>query len=364
MSKSASIIYLDKYLKDHKDDHLNFRDEVTWNASTGSMKFDAELGGKGFAPGAYKINGASYSGKSNCILQCTNNALKSVPNAKALWVKAEGRLSEEDKKRSGVNFVYSADEWKEGTCFVFETNIFERAIDLIFGLIHNNPEEIRYIICIDSVDCLIRKDDLHKEAAESEKVGAAGLLTSTMFKKINGHLNKLGHCLFMINQQRANVKVNQFEPNNQNETVGKGGANAPIHAANQVWNFKGRWKSAEITEDGSSNGEVIGHYCKLSISKGVNETIDVPVEYPIRHGRTNGKSVWVEREIIDLLLQWGFLEKKGSWINSDEVLTKFLGEEIKLQGISNLYAMLENDEKLTEKLKGFCKKEILEVDDI
>lgn len=359
MSKDSSIQLLDKYLKDNKDDHLNFEEEVVWHASTGSMKFDAELGGKGFSTGATKVNGASKAGKSHCVASCMFNALKTVNKSKGLWIKAEGRLSEEDKERMGIKFVFNAKDWTEGTCFVYETNIFESAIDLIFKLIHNNPEKFRYIMVVDSMNHLIRREDLHKGAEESSKVAAAGLLTSTMFQKINLHLNKLGHALFMINQQRAAPKINQFEANNQNENIGGGGANAPIHAANNIWNFKGRWKNADITDDGTKNGDVIGHYCKLTVSKGVGEVIEVPVEYPVHHGRKGGTSVWLEREIIDLLIQWGFLEKRGSWINSDEQLTQYLGSEIKLQGIGSLYSLLEGDEELTKKLKMFCQNEIL-----
>lgn len=351
----ASQKQLDAFLKKHESDHLNYEETVNWKCSTGSLLFDSELGG-GYKPGAYKVNGASFAGKTHCILNCIKNALETIPNSKGLWIDAEGRLDEDVKKRAGLNFVYSSSEWEVGTCFVFQTNIFEAAIDLINDLVKNNIDDYRFIMGIDSMDCLIRRDDSSKKAEEAAKVGAAGLLTSLMFKKANLVLNKKGHCLFMLNQLRSSIDVNQYAPKDQNASVGGGGTNAPVHAANQVWNFLGRTKTSTIFD----GDKAVGHYCRIKISKGVKERTDVTINYPVVYGRVGGNSVWKEYEIVDLLLQWGFLEKKGSWINSDEDLNKYLQEEIKMQGISNMYKRLEDDKDLCNKLEIFCKENIFD----
>ncbi len=182
--KDTSKDLLSKYLKENKADHLNYDETIKWTCSTGSLIFDAELGG-GYKPGAYKVAGASFGGKSHEVASCLLNGLKKIPNAKGLWVKAEGRLDEEIQERSGVKFVFSAEEWEVGTCFVFETNIFEASIDLINKLIRENPNNYRYFMVIDSVDGLIHRADMIKESDKSEQIGAAGLLTSVMFKKAN-----------------------------------------------------------------------------------------------------------------------------------------------------------------------------------
>lgn len=342
--KDASKDLLSKYLKDNKDDHLNFEETVKWTCSTGSLIMDAELGG-GFKPGAYKVIGASYSGKSHNVANCVFNALNTVPNSKGLWIKAEGRLDDEIQARSGVKFVFSAEEWEVGTCFVLETNIFETAIDLINQLIRSNPNGYRYFITIDSVDGLIRRDDAVKEAGESEKVGAAGLLMSVLFKKANLVLNKKGHCLFMINQIRAKIDVNQYAPKDQNKSVGGGGSNSSTHSANQVWNFQGRTKSNDIEE----GGDVVGHYCIIDLSKGVKERTDIRVKYPVKHGRTGGKSVWVEQELTDLLLSWGFVDKSGAWIKFSE---EFQDELKKVNGAKFVPQTLQGTAKLREWLEG------------
>lgn len=348
----SSIARLDQYLKKNKADHLNFEEQVNWQASTGTLKLDSELGG-GYGPGAYKINGASFSGKTNCILQCVKNALNTVENSKGLWVKAEGRLDEEVKERSGVKFVFKAEDWVVGTCFVLETNIFELVTDLINNLVKENEEDFRYIMAIDSMDGLIRRDDMEKEAKDGERVGGAGLLTSVMFKKVNLVLNKKGHVLFMIHQLRAKIETNQYAPKDQNKSVGGGGANASVHSANQVWNFKGRTKSANIEE----KGKVVGHQCVIDLSKGVKEKIDIRVEFPIKHGRKNGTSVWREYEIADLLIQWELVTKKGSWLAfTSELIEELKGagfdidDTFQIQGDAKLKDWLEENLEITDYL--------------
>lgn len=308
---------------------------------------------------------------TNCVLQCVKNALETIPNSKGLWVKAEGRLDQEVQDRSGVKFVYKAEEWQVGTCFVLETNIFELVTDLINNLIKNNPSEIRYVMGIDSMDGLIRRADMEKDAEEGERVGGGALLTSVMFKKANLVLNKKGHVLFMIHQIRAKIETNQYAPKDQNKSVGGGGANSGVHSSNQVWNFRGRTKQVNIEE----KGKVVGHYCVVDLTKGVKEQIDIRVQYPVRHGRKGGKSVWLEYEISNLLVKWELVEKAGSWLKfekdfilelrsqgfsvGEEKINKETSEKIyefSVQGDAKLKDWLEENPAITDFLyKKFLK---------
>ncbi len=357
--KDASKSLVSSYFKKHKEDHLNFDETVSWKASTGSLLFDAELGG-GFSAGGIKVAGASFAGKTNCVLTCVKNALDTVENSKGLWFKAEGRLDQEVMDRCGAKFVFDPEEWEVGTLLVVESNVYEFIINLINDLVKNNPNQFRYIMAIDSADALIRRDDEKKEAEEGEKVGAGGLLMSLMFKKAGLVLNKKGHCLFILAQLRAKVETNQYAPKDQNKSVGGGGSNALTHGVNQVWNFQGRTKGRNI-QDGD---KVIGHKCAIILSKGVKERFDVLVEYPVKHGQTNGHSVWTEMEIIDLLLSWEFFTKSGAWFTVEPELLSYirqLGFEFpeKIQGIASIYALLEGNKELTNHLKKFVEEHIL-----
>lgn len=348
--KDTSINMLDAYLKKNKKDHLNFEKEVKWRVSTGSLLFDAEQGG-GFTAGAYKVAGPSFSGKTHFTLGCIKSGLESIPKSKGLWIIPEGRLDDEVKERVGVKFVYSAEEWDYGTCFVLETNVYEVAFGLINDCVKNNPDENVYLMGIDSIDCLLRRDDVEKGFEDSEKVAAGGTLSSALFKRINGILNKKGHALFILDQIRASPKISKFEKSNPNDHVGKGGANATIHAANQIWYFSSRSKSIDIVEGTTT----VGHYCRIGVCKGLKERTDILIEFPIKHGRKGGNSIWKEYEICDLLIQWEMIEKRGSWIYFTEELISELKsagfeieDEFKIQGDVKLKDWLEDNPKIVD----------------
>jgi len=77
-----------------------------------------------------------------------------------------------------------------------------------------------------------------------------------------------------------------------------------------------------------------------------------------------GKSIWIEREIVEMLIMWGYLEKAGAWLKLDEELKEYLkGKEIDFkdsyQGSRSFYEFLEGDEKATSCLAEFFKDNIL-----
>ena len=102
--------------------------------------------------------------------------------------------------------------------------------------------------------------------------------------------------------------------------------------------------------------------CKIAFKKSVNEKTGAKVRYPIKYGRTGGNSIWVERELIDMMLLWGYFEKSGAWIKfSEDIYEKYkkLGLPEKTQGEPKLLALLEENKKLSEKLISEFKQDIL-----
>ena len=84
-------------------------------------------------------------------------------------------------------------------------------------------------------------------------------------------------------------------------------------------------------------------YMKVFLPK---EKTNYVVEYPICYGRIGGTSIWVEREVIDMLYGWEFIHRKGAWITMDSELLNLLKEENlempdKIQGEPKLNALLE-----------------------
>ena len=87
-----------------------------------------------------------------------------------------------------------------------------------------------------------------------------------------------------------------------------------------------------------------------------NEKTGISVRYPIRYGRTDGKSVWVEYEVVDMMLGWEMAHAKGAWVSiSDEIIEEVkegTGLELKKQhqGVDNLRKYLEENKDIGKHL--------------
>ena len=85
-------------------------------------------------------------------------------------------------------------------------------------------------------------------------------------------------------------------------TSGSGG-NALLHYSNYILEFEPRWWGDNILEDENAKfdpekNKIIGHWTSITIKKSDRENENFKVKYPIKHGRVDGKSIWVEQEII------------------------------------------------------------------
>lgn len=362
---------LENFLKTNKEDHYNFEEEIDYKVSSGSLQLDLQLGG-GFGPGLHRFVGINEGGKTSESLEVMKNFLNDLPNTKAVYFKAEGRLSPEMKERSGVKFVYSAEDWKEGTCFVFESNIYETVVDLMRQLVMKNPEKTKYCFLLDSVDGLIAKNDLDKNFDESAKVAGGAVIAATFMKKMAISLAKRGHMAIFVSQVRADIKLDPYTKAPIRQTSATGG-NALLHFANFIIEFEPRFKDDLILKD-STNKKVseknppIGHFAKITVKKSPNETTNRTLCYPIRYGRKNGTSIWIEKEIVDLLYAWEFVNKKGAWINGSDEFIEMLNEEgfgedtlkFPIQGDARLFSTIEENKELSKFLIKFFKKAINE----
>jgi RecA/RadA recombinase len=340
--KNSSKQILSSYLKDNKNDHFNYETSEVYNVSTGSLLLDSELGGALEIPAIIRYTGVSGGGKTSSALLLMKNFLSSVPNSKGFLVKAEGRLSSNVKKISGINFVEKADEWENETCFVLKSNTYETVASIILELMTNNPENIKYYFLIDSMDALISKNDIPKSFEDSAKVAAGAVLTSNFLRRIMLPLSTFGHVCGLISQVRSAVQINPYAKSDPKLTNSSGG-NALQHYADWIFEFQSRYKSDQIIE----NNKIIGHWAKLVLRKTTNEKEGTEILYPIKHGRSGGTSVWKEYEVSDMLLQWDLAKKSGAWISIDDTLIEEIksgvGEEVptKIQGLEQLRNYLE-----------------------
>ena len=301
---------LGAFLKQRSDEHYNFGEEIYYRISTGSLLLDIHTGG-GLMPGLHRFVGMNEGGKTSEAFEVMKNFLTTIPSAKAVYFQAEGRLTPEMKLRSGINFTSTPDEWEDGSCFVYESNIYESVFDLMKLLITDNEEDKRYLFLIDSMDALILRDDFKKDLSEASKVSGGATLSSTFMKKVALAMTKFGHTAILISQVRENIVIDPYAKRPVKQTSASGG-NALLHYANFILEFEARFQKDLILEKPAERpdikkNKILGHYAKVSIKKSPNEKTNLTIQYPIKYGRTEGNSIWKEYEILDLLLENGML---------------------------------------------------------
>lgn len=124
-------------------------------------------------------------GKTSASFVLAENYMKTMEKSKTLFIKAEGRLSNEMKKRVGLKFVDSPDEWDYGTVYVLSCNVFETVARAILNIVKTAHECGEHIcIILDSLDGLILKADLEKGFEGNAKVAGVPLLTKLLFRHL------------------------------------------------------------------------------------------------------------------------------------------------------------------------------------
>ena len=353
---------LTSFLKNTKEDHYNFEEAISYKVSTGSLTFDLLTGG-GLRPGVHRFVGFTEGGKTSAALEVMKNFLNTIEGAKGFFIKAEGRLSEEMIKRSGVKFVFDAEKWEAGTCFVFECNIYETVVDSLRQLVTKNEEQNKYMFILDSVDGLITKGDLNKTFEESKKVAGGAVLASDLMKRMSIALQKRGHMAVFISQVRSDVRIDPYSSAPIRQTSATGG-NALLHFADFIFEFEPRFEGDIILKDPSIKksdpikNPIIGHLCKVVIKKSPNEKSKVKFSYPIKYGRTDGRSIWLEKEIVDMLMRWEVVTRSGAWYYVAEdfaVTLKENGFEApeKFQGENSIFEFIESNPKLVKFLHKY-----------
>lgn len=374
----ASKNFLRSLMGGYKEDTYNHIDEKPFRFSTGSLLLDTVLSqnspatqkilGSGplVSGSVLRLSGAFLSGKSSQAILLAYNYMQESPKSKTIYVKAEGRLSENLIHRTGMKFVYSAEEWDYGTIFVLETNKFEPMADILENMLktmHQNGEKLFCII--DSLDGLILTDDAAKNIKESGVVAGVPKITKLFFRRMALPINKYNAFFVLISGVSSEIKLNPYSKEPPRPVNGSGGASA-AHAADVILEYNPRYNGDLILqnpkEKPSIENKVLGHEVSLKVIKSTNESDSMICRIPIKRGRIGTpNSIWVEKEILDYCLAFEILKKKGAWVSFDQSLideAKSIGIELKeqFQGLEAVYSYIEENKSVFDWLYSKFKK--------
>jgi RecA/RadA recombinase len=333
---------IQSYLEQNKDYHYNFEEDRLYSVSSGSLLLDIEMGG-GIKPGVVRASGVTEGGKTSCGLAFARNFQK-MENSMVIYVKSEGRLSKDMIERAGLDT--SSEKF-----FIFKCNVYETVINLMRQMVKDNPTDTKYMFIIDSMDALIPKGDLDKGSEEALKVGGGALLSSDFLRRMAIGLATRGHICYMISQVRATIKVNPYEKSDPQVTNASGG-NAALHYSDWILEFQPRYQKDVISSQPNGKGDIFGHWCKVAFRKTPNEKTGTVVRYPVRYGRVDGNSIWVEYEVVDMMLAWDMAQAKGAWVTISDEIIQEVKDELDLefkkqhQGVDNLRKYFEENKEI------------------
>lgn len=336
-----------------------------YKVSTGVMALDSILGG-GLTIGLSRLLGVPSSGKSSCGLLVIKNFLESRSKARALIVPTEARLTSKIMGRSGVKFVTDPAEWVNKTCLVLPMNKYEKFANFVNTLVktnemHSSEDRENFCIMVDCMDYLCLEADLEKEFGESRRVAGPQYLTKMFWSKMSLPFISGGHLFLAISQQSAAPKIDPYAKDPLRQGNSSGGTNIQYQATTVI-DFSPRYESDYILEDPDTRydpkkNNKIGHVVKGFIRKSDNEKYDVKFEYAVKYGRTDGNSLWIERDILDQLLTFSLLTResaKGSLIVEPSLLKEL--QEVdpetpeKFRSLDKTMEYLEGNVKITKYL--------------
>ena len=288
---------------------------------TGSVALDTALGVGGYPRGRIiEIYGPESSGKTTLAIHAIAEAQKL--GGIAAFIDAEHAFDRFYAEKLGVDV---------DNLWVSQPDNGEQALEIADQLIRSSAIDI---LVVDSVAALTPKKEIEGDMGDSA-VGLQARLMSQALRKLTSTIAKTNTCCIFINQLREKIGMMFGNP----ETTTGGNA---LKFYSSV-----RLDIRRVTsiKDGD---QVIGNQVRVKIVKNKVAPPFRKAEFEI----TFGEGISKIGEIVDLGVQYGIIQKSGSWFS-------YNGTKL-AQGRDATKAMIKDNPELAEELEGLIKNAIIE----
>ncbi len=286
--------------------------------STGSLSVDIALGCGGLPRGRIiEIYGPESSGKTTLTLQTIAQMQKL--GGTAAFVDAEHALDPIYAQKIGVNI---------DDLLVSQPDTGEQALEITDMLVRSGAVDI---VVIDSVAALTPKAEIEGDMGDSH-MGLQARLMSQALRKLTANIKRSNTLVIFINQLRMKIGVMFGNP----ETT-TGGNALKFYASVRM----------DIRRIGAikKGDEVIGNETRVKIVKNKVAPPFKQADFEILYG----EGVSFLGELVDLGVEFGFVQKSGSWYS--------YGNEKIGQGKDNAKQFLrDNPDKAAELEKAIREK--------
>ena len=288
--------------------------------STGALALDIGLGIGGLPRGRIvEIYGPESSGKTTLCLHVIANAQKA--GGIAAIIDAEHAIDPQYAGKIGVNI---------NDLLISQPDCGEDALNIAESLIRSNSIDV---LVIDSVAALVPRAEIEGQMGDSH-MGLQARLMSQALRKITGAVSRSRTCVIFTNQIRMKIGVMFGSP----ETT-TGGNALKFYASVRL-------DIRRIGAIKNNTGEVIGNRTKVKVVKNKMAAPFRIAEFDINYNEGISRS----GSILDVALDLGIVEKRGSWFS--------FGSEQLGQGREPSKASIGSDKKLEEKIMSAIREKI------
>ncbi len=280
---------------------------------TGSIALNAALGVGGYPRGRIiEIYGPESSGKTTLAIHAIAEAQKA--GGIAAFIDAEHAFDRFYAEKLGVDV---------NNLYIAQPDNGEQALEIADQLIRSSAVDI---VVVDSVAALTPKKEIEGDMGDSA-VGLHARLMSQALRKLTGTISKTNTTCIFINQLREKIGIMFGNP----ETT-TGGNALKFYASVRL-----DIRKVTSLKDGD---QVVGNQVRVKVVKNKVAPPFRKAEFEIMFGEGISKV----GEIVDLGVEYGIIQKSGSWFS-------YQGSKL-AQGRDATKSLLRDNPELCEELEA------------